>query len=170
MSLRPESSGMVSGAHSWQPWKSCTLSASFAEPTDKLVRGSTSLLLLVPWKDSTCSWGVWPHLPGPLSGAAWGLSFPVLQTVPGFLIWCLALFYKLLPTQKIRKQLEVVGQACLIDDAVKRRSGRRAQLWRACMPCLVCSRSTAWYGWCAIQQLGFFFLSPFKKLFSILAL
>ena len=35
MSLRPESSGMVSGAHSGEPVKSCSLSAFSPEPKDK---------------------------------------------------------------------------------------------------------------------------------------
>lgn len=35
MSLRAESSGMVSGAHSWEPLKSCPLSAFSPEPKDR---------------------------------------------------------------------------------------------------------------------------------------
>lgn len=147
---------------------------SYQRPRTSLSGGSTSLLLLVTCKDSTWDWGVWPqcpqsHLPPRLSrpGAAQGLSSLVLHTVTLLPHVALSfLFHKLLPTQKIGRQLEIGGLGVFpwwrrIARKWKEGSwgwGERVGVGvrAACTPCLSVLLLHPVVTGVYIQQLGFF--------------
>lgn len=73
---------MVSDAHSRQPWKSCSLSAFFPEPKDKVGWGSIACSYWSPAKTAhateECGFSEEPASPAraSLPAAAWGLSLP----------------------------------------------------------------------------------------------
>lgn len=81
MSLRPESSGMVSGAHFWEPQKSCSLSAFLPEPKDKPGLGEALVCLCWSAAKTACTAECTlcegrPLQPCPRAGTSQGFSLP----------------------------------------------------------------------------------------------
>lgn len=178
MSLRPESSGMVSGAHPGSRRRAVLFLPSYQRPRTSLSGGSTSLLLLSPAKTAheteerglsvpranfasqvvppwSCPGTVVPSVAHCDSASSCGAQF---------------LFHKLLPTQNIGRQLEIGGLGvfqwwCRIARKWKEGSWGWRESRRGCEggmhTLLVCTPSAPSRDCCVYTAVRIFLKSPF---------